>query len=222
MSFVAERQFIIATRETGYRTTSSAIAELVDNALQAGARQIEIRTRNFERNAEDEPRVAVLDDGCGMDPRLLTLALRFGGTDRFDDRNGLGRFGMGLPNSSVSQARRVDVYSWRSPRKVFHSYFDVDEIAEGTLTDVPDARQAGMPTWISGKLPQSGTAVVWSKCDRLSARRVETFRDRLAADLGRSFRYFLADGARLAIDGTDFSRGSVVLRLPRSARRPGY
>jgi hypothetical protein len=203
MSFVAERQFIIATRETGYRTTSSAIAELVDNAVQAGARHVEIRTRNFERNAEDEPGVAVLDDGAGMDPRLLALALRFGGTERFDDRSGLGRFGMGLPNSSVSQARRVDVYSWRSPRKVFHSYFDVDEIAEGTLTDVPDARPATVPTWISDKLPKSGTAVVWSKCDRLSARRVETFRDRIAADLGRSFRYFLADGLRLAIDGTD-------------------
>lgn len=203
MSFVAERQFIIATRETGYRTTSSAIAELVDNALQAGARRIEIRTRHFERNATEEPGVSVLDDGAGMDPRLLTLALRFGGTERFDDRAGLGRFGMGLPNSSVSQARRVDVYSWRSPKRVFHTYFDVDEIAAGTLTDVPDASPATLPAWITEKLPKSGTAVVWSKCDRLSARRIDTFRERIAADLGRSFRYFLADGVRLMIDGSN-------------------
>ena len=96
MSFVAERQFIIATRETGYRTTSSAVAELIDNALQAGARRINIRTRHFERNAQEGPHVAVLDDGSGMDPRLLSNALRFGGTERFDDRRGLGRFGMGL------------------------------------------------------------------------------------------------------------------------------
>src|SRR5262249_11240948 len=50
MPFVAEQHFIIATRETGYRTSSSALAELVDNAVQAGARVVQIRTNNFERS----------------------------------------------------------------------------------------------------------------------------------------------------------------------------
>jgi len=203
MSFVAERQFIIATRETGYRTTGSAIAELVDNALQAGANTVSILTRNFERTGDNnDPEVAVLDNGSGMSPALLTVALRFGGTQRFDDRTGLGRFGMGLPNSSVSQARRVDVYSWLNPRKVFHTYFDVDEIASGSLTDVPEARLAALPSWIADKLTPTGTAVVWSRCDRLSFRRVETFRDRLSAALGRSFRYFIWEGVKLTIDGS--------------------
>src|SRR4051812_2757479 len=113
MPFVAERQFIVATRETGYRTTSSAIAELIDNSLQAGARHVDIRMRLAEADpGEQSVEVAVADDGSGMSAESITRALRFGGTDRFDDRGGLGRFGMGLPNSSVSQARRVDVYSW--------------------------------------------------------------------------------------------------------------
>lgn len=200
MPFVAERQFIIATRETGYRTTSSAIAELVDNALQAGARVVKIRTHSFTRSGDANVEVAVIDDGCGIQPRALARALQFGGTERFDDRDGLGRFGMGLPNSSVSQARRVDVYSWRSSQRIFHTYFDVDEIAAGILTDVPDAKPASVPDWIAKPLSKSGTAVVWSKCDRFSDRRVETFRDRVGAALGRSFRYFLWEGVKLTVD----------------------
>jgi hypothetical protein len=67
MSFVAERQFILATRETGYRTTSSAIAELIDNSLQAGARHVRIRTRVLFRDDQaNSAEVAVLDDGSGM------------------------------------------------------------------------------------------------------------------------------------------------------------
>ena len=34
---IAERQFILATRDTGYRNLPAAVAELIDNALQAGA-----------------------------------------------------------------------------------------------------------------------------------------------------------------------------------------
>lgn len=202
MPFVAEREFILATRETGYRTTSSAIAELVDNSLQAGARNIQIRTRNFERSSTDDSstELAVLDDGCGIEPSVIVRALQFGGTERFNDRQGLGRFGMGLPNSSVSQARRVDVYSWRKPNRVFHSYFDVDEIASGVMTDVPAATQSTVPGWIAESLTPSGTAIVWSKCDRLSGRRVETFRERVNVALGRAFRYFLWDGVQLVID----------------------
>lgn len=203
MPFVAERQFILATRETGYRTASSAIAELVDNALQAEARSVSIRTRIITDGPSDENNVevAVLDDGCGMNAEMLARALRFGGTDRFDDRAGLGRFGMGLPNSSVSQARRVDVYSWRRPGKAFHSYLDVDEVASGELTDVAEARPVTTPGWITEKLPRSGTVVVWSKCDRISSRRIDSFRERLRDSLGRSFRYFLWDGLELHVDG---------------------
>src|SRR5688572_562156 len=95
---VVEEQFILATRDTGYRGTVAAIAELVDNAVQAGAGTIHIllteqgvrRGGRVERNVE----VAVLDDGEGMDREQLWSALQFGGTSRFDDRAGMGRFGM--------------------------------------------------------------------------------------------------------------------------------
>jgi hypothetical protein len=133
-----------------------------------------------------------------MDPFTLRHALRFGGSTRFNDRTGLGRYGMGLPNSSLSQARRVTVYTWRSARDVFMSYLDADEIASGEMTDVPPPRRVDPPTETSGK---SGTIVVWSRCDRLDFRRVTTISRRLLADLGRRFRHFITNGVTISING---------------------
>ena len=41
-SIIALERFIQATRDSGYKSTVSAISELIDNSLQAGARRIEI------------------------------------------------------------------------------------------------------------------------------------------------------------------------------------
>jgi hypothetical protein len=35
--------FINSTRDSGYKSTSSALAELVDNSLEAGARHVHIK-----------------------------------------------------------------------------------------------------------------------------------------------------------------------------------
>ena len=106
-SIVAVDKFIQATRDSGYKGTASAIAELIDNALQAEADQIEV----FIQKTGEDPRypleVCVCDNGSGMDPFTLRQAMRFGGSSRFNDRSGIGRYGMGLPNSSLSQARTV-------------------------------------------------------------------------------------------------------------------
>src|SRR5690242_14617943 len=101
-AIVSNANFVVATRDTGYRSLASALAELIDNSLQASATRISIHLQ--EDKIGSDLWVAVLDDGCGMDASTLRIALQFGGTDRFNDRSGPGRFGMGLPNSSLSHA----------------------------------------------------------------------------------------------------------------------
>src|SRR5258708_22624916 len=114
-SIVAVDRLIQATRDSGYKGSASAISELVDNSVQAGAKKIAISITEASSSAEQkEMEVSILDNGCGMDPFTLRQALRFGGSTRFGDRSGLGRYGMGLPNASLSQARRVTVYTWQS------------------------------------------------------------------------------------------------------------
>lgn len=95
--------FIKAMRESGYVSLSTALAELIDNSIQANATAIDITIDRSEPGAL--PRISVEDDGQGMTEEELTACLRFGGSSRFDSRRSFGRFGMGLPAASLSQAR---------------------------------------------------------------------------------------------------------------------
>jgi hypothetical protein len=198
VSLVLDRHFVLATRDTGYRTPAAALAELVDNALQADATDVQL----FVAKADDESdvSVAILDNGIGMNSSVLQTALQFGGSTRFNDRSGPGRYGMGLPNSSVSYARRVDVYSWRDLSRVIHSYLDVDRIANGVRHGIPAPRAAALPGWVSPKAARSGTLVVWSRCDRLEARRISTVVRHITQPFGRMFRYFLWRGIKLTVN----------------------
>lgn len=197
-SIVAVDRFIQATRDSGYKSTGHAIAELIDNALQAGADQIDVWIQK-SGDAEYPLEVFVCDDGRGMDRATLRQAMRFGGSSRFDDRGGLGRYGMGLPNSSLSQARAVTVYSWVEPGRVYSCYLDVDEIAAGGVEEVPVPRRDEYP-FDGEECPSSGTVIWWSRCDRLDQRRLSTLERKLAAAIGRQFRTFLFDGVTIRIN----------------------
>lgn len=207
-SIIALDKFIQATRDSGYKGTASAISELVDNSIQAGATRIAISIAAKASDDEEKTiEVSVLDNGCGMDPATLRQALRFGGSTRFGDRRGLGRYGMGLPNASLSQARRVTVFTWQSTKgaraheapRVYSSYLDVDEIVRCEMTEVPEPRMVKAPP--GGCTGPSGTLVCWSQCDRLDNRRVSTIVRKLEAELGRRFRHFIWKGLRVTING---------------------
>ena len=192
------QRFIQATRDSGYRSTACAVAELVDNAIQAGAASVDVVVRPTQDDAYPIE-VLVRDDGSGMDPDTLRLALRFGGSTRFNDRKGLGRYGMGLPNSSLSQARRLTVYTWLAPSKVHSTHLDVDEIASGECMTIPAPEVVPFP--LEGRAGAHGTVVRWERCDRLDHRRIGTIERKLLAALGRQFRHFLLAGFKIRING---------------------
>src|SRR5262245_1793124 len=75
-SIIALDKFSQATRDSGYKGTPSAISELVDNSIQAGATRIAISViAEVRDNEEKSIEVSVLDNGCGMDPATLRQAL---------------------------------------------------------------------------------------------------------------------------------------------------
>jgi len=197
---VAVKTFISAIRDSGYKTTAAALAELVDNSLEAGATHVSITIHPSDDSAPRST-ITIVDDGCGMSPAVLQLALQFGGSTRFNSREGAGRYGMGLPCSALSQSRRVDVYSWQSPANIWWTYLDVTAIANGALLEVPRARRAGacrMPTQSDAT---SGTIVVLSDCDRLGADPQPATETALHRSLGRIFRRALARGIVLSVNG---------------------
>ncbi|ATX81730.1 Histidine kinase-, DNA gyrase B-, and HSP90-like ATPase [Mariprofundus ferrinatatus] len=188
-------------RDAGYKNTASAVAELIDNSIEAKAKDIQIIT--FEEAVFQGARttyrineLAVYDDGGGMPPSVLEICLQFGNGTRLSSRSGIGRFGIGLPNASVSQAKRIDVYSWQN-NECYHTYLDVDEVSNGDLDEVNPVTRKELPQeWkqtIEGGVQESGTLIVWSKCDRLDMARSRTLFTTLSKDLCRIYRHFLDD-----------------------------
>ena len=149
---LASARSITAMRDSGYRNTAYALAELIDNAVQAQATAVEVlclerRERERQRERARLHEIAVLDNGSGMDAATLRMALQFGNGTRRNDRSGIGRFGLGLPNASISQASRVDVWTWRNgTRNALWTYLDLDEIDAGAITMVPSPEPKAIPT----------------------------------------------------------------------------
>jgi len=193
------QNFILATRDSGYKNTSSALAELVDNAIEANATKIEIQIKKVADTGIEQYELTVSDNGCGMPPTELNLALQFGGSSRFNSRKEYGRYGMGLPNSSLSQCRRVEVTTWTANDSCYHNYLDVDEIIEKNLTSLHQPKKVHH----SGSLlnSPSGTIVHWKKCDRFSFKYLKSLQKHILNELGRIFRYPIWRGVEILVCG---------------------
>jgi hypothetical protein len=196
-------------RDIGY-DFASAVADLVDNSISAGSRQIDI-----ELVYEGESSyILIADDGWGMGDDDLTEALRFGSRrDYLNDE--LGRYGLGLKTASLSQCRRVTVMSRRTPiqRRISARTLDLDHIMDTDrweLVEVPEDTWAFRALeWLDSS---PGTVVCWEKLDRVlpkgrsvggGRRRIESLSNRLSDHLGMIFHRFLEGSAldchRLAI-----------------------
>ncbi|NMM22393.1 MAG: ATP-binding protein [Phycicoccus sp.] len=186
--------FIQAVRESGYLSISTALAELIDNSLQAQATEVAIRIARPTTADRPKIEIEVEDNGVGMDTQGLAACLRFGGSSRFGERASFGRFGMGLPAASLSQTRRVAVTAWQGGRARSVS-LDVDAIAAGAAVDL-EPRSAE-----PGSSP-SGCRVVWSDCDRIEYRRLAWLERSLHRSLGRMYRRFLNERLTLTINGS--------------------
>lgn len=194
---------IRALRDSRYHNTAYAVAELVDNSIEADAERIELlcQEEHVQVRARQRARLtglAVLDDGDGMDLETLLNALKFGGGTRHLSRRGIGKYGMGLPTASMSQCKRVDVWTWQEgPESLLHSAIDADEIAEGNhLVPVPDRETPIPETWRSACTDEllsgrTGTLVVWSKLDKIQWKTAEALIRNTTSEVGRIHRHYI-------------------------------
>ena len=223
-----------AMRDNGYKNAAYAIAELMDNAVQAGASVVELlcAERTSQVNQRTRTRVeqiAVLDNGCGMDADTLRLAMQFGNGTRLESgkHDGIGRFGMGLPASSVSQCTRVDVWTWQNGAgNALHTYLDLDEIKARTQSSVPRPTAQAVPAlWraAGGQWGPSGTLVVWSNLDRCIWRTARAIIDNSEFVVGRMYRKWLSDG-RVQIRFTAFNldQPGLLEGMDALPNDPGY
>ena len=200
------RLAIKSMRSSGYRDTAHALAELIDNSIQAGlvvndhtqvevicVDRVELVSARHRRRVHQ---IGLYDNASGMDATTLRIALQFGNGTHLapPQQNGIGKFGMGLPNASISQCQRVEVWSWQDGQCLY-TYLDVSEIANGRIREVPEATRSSIPTaWrrlIRDEVGARGTLVVWSGLDRVSWKSSRALLDNAEFLVGRMYRYFI-------------------------------
>ena len=210
-----------AMLDNGYKSTDYAIAEIIDNSIEAQAKHIDILVFQSSQLVKQRYRsriskIAIVDDGCGMAPSLLSKVLTFGyGThsQNYASLKGstfgrMGKYGFGLPNSSSSQSDVVHVYSWQNGlESTYKTSLFVQRIIEGKESTQRQAVLEPIPSELRQKLESighqlgsSGTLVLWDDCcpDRTTWKVASTLIDKTERTCGRIFRKFI-DGEHVVI-----------------------
>jgi hypothetical protein len=155
-------------RDIGY-DFPTAIADLVDNSVAAGATRVNVETQFVPHDSY----VLISDDGAGMTEDGLLEALRFG-SRRTYSRNELGRFGLGLKTGTFSQCRRLTVVTRHSAkqRRIYVRTLDLNTIERLDQWVVSvDETSPAIERAVSILEEGPGTVIVWEDLDRILPER---------------------------------------------------
>jgi hypothetical protein len=202
----------------GYKL-EEAVADLVDNCIDAGAANVLIR---FVRSTQGIHSLLVADDGHGMNEQSLLEAMRFG-SEGNKGTTALGKYGIGLKSASLSQAQTVTVLSKRKNRSVGRRW-TVENIREGWQCERLSPSQC---TDFLGQdfspvaMPEHGTIVIWERLEHLKAmsgnvdKVLEKSKRRLTVELGIKFHRILSRGSvAIHIDDIDLTEEEPSLAIP--------
>lgn len=132
----------------------SAVADLIDNSINARATEIKIR---FDPPDSGHGRWLVIsDNGDGMSQAKLDEAMRVGSETSYDARS-LGKYGYGLKGASWSQARAFKVVTRERGQPVLHAGWDKAQMTDWVIDESP------LEAWEADatNVGDHGTAVLW-------------------------------------------------------------
>ncbi len=171
-----------ALRSIGYKFPQ-ALADVVDNSIDAGSSEIKIQVLADPDSAANSY-VILMDDGAGMSHEQLVKAMTLGGSNSSADS--LGKFGMGMKTASLSQCERMLVGSLKDGD--FYGYaWDMDVLKKRGKWVLESVTRADFPAKVREHLKNvtSGTVVMWT--------RLRAYKDKSAGVAARSLDNLVLD-----------------------------
>ena len=208
------RRLISSLRDLGY-DFPAAVADIVDNSIEAGATRVGIDVRGDG----DESWVRICDNGAGMKPAQVREALRYGTAREYDERKALGKFGLGLKTASMSQCQHLLVASRSSADQPQISAYawDLAHILETDSWEILEVGRDEDTALLRAPLMENtGTVVLWRRLDRMLGfkhpyggmvkKRLATMCAELEEHLAMVFHRFIGGEAgvrkvRIAVNG---------------------
>jgi hypothetical protein len=203
-------------------TLGEAVADVIDNSIDVGATEVNI---HYEMDRQNGCRYLIIaDNGIGMDEETMQESMYLG-MDRKREDSELGKFGVGLKISSLSQAEEIIVISDHKDtdetivRRISYPYIQETNSLK-LLTKVgrdilhfDDAMQS-LP------LP-SGTVVLWEKMDAnpIPYARQKAYRDEFEKQKEK-LRGAIALRFHRYISGDTESGRKIVINLQNNPIQP--
>lgn len=208
----------------GNHRLETAVADLVDNSIDAGASHVLIRFVVADHGIRS---FYVVDDGRGMSSEQIDAAMTVGGVRTYGSAE-LGHFGLGLKAASLSQADSLTVISVAEESAPVGRRWLTTKASNSFECDVVGETFAGRELkrdW-AFVTPLTGTVVRWDairvfprgRDEAAAASFVQDATIRLQHHLGMVFHRFLEqDAIRIGIDVEDVTAlgtGPVVTVQP--------
>ena len=195
-------QQIRSERESDF-DSNSAYGEVLDNSIQAGAKNIKINfTTSLIKKKEILETVSFGDDGIGMSPEIVENCLTQGFSSRYNDRTGIGRFGVGMTKAFMNQCLVCEVYSKEKDKDWYYTKVDISP-ENKKKNNIPPAVKKNPSKdleKLSGK--QSGTIVVWSQHDKQDGKPSDLI-ENFKIWCGRTYRKFIFSGVKFQINNEE-------------------
>ncbi|WP_287163541.1 ATP-binding protein [Rhodococcus sp. (in: high G+C Gram-positive bacteria)] len=142
-----------------HHSLTTAIADLVDNSIDARAKHVLIR---LQQRGIRTVGLLVVDDGEGMDESKIDSAMTYAKKREYGDGD-LGHFGLGLKAASLSQADTLVVWSRAYGSSAVGRLLDRTEIGRSHAVSVLSGDQAAhrLNDMEAGFATDTGTIVEW-------------------------------------------------------------
>lgn len=170
-------------RSIGYNL-KTALADILDNSIAAGANNIEIVNNDLNSGANKLEWVAIVDDGKGMTRTGIADAFTLGGkgVDASRLESDLGRFGLGLKTASFSQCKRLTVISKTENTELASLIFDIDYIGENGWKVFDSSDPESLIKNIKSRLKdptffkkEKWTVVLWENLDKIEVNNYSNY-----------------------------------------------
>ena len=193
-------------RATNYLGTVQAMCELIDNSIEANARNIGIIVvidGRLGRGRQPIKSIHLVDDGDGMSRELLHSAVceNSGNKRQLGDgdnrRRKLGKYGVGLPLASSTQADLWDVLTWTESEGAWVCGIDWNDVEFQNTLMVHPPERAEIPTPLLEAFglteATSGSVVSWWELDHVVCnwRTTRGLVGNVTRELGRVYRKLL-------------------------------
>jgi len=195
-------------------STVEAIADIVDNSLDAQASTVHISLGNTNGKID---RIMIIDDGGGMERFTLVESYTFCTNAQHSERD-LGKFGVGGTTACFTIARCKTTLTKRKDGTILHAR---QTVKDGMVT-VSTADQAGIDFFNQVLGDGTGTIIILDDLKELDYKTAGALKNKIIKEFKHVYYHLLDDDKKIFISVGDQKPTQIMPEDPLYTDRPEY